>query len=243
MNCSQVAKFLPLYAGHDLSARRESLIMAHLQTCAVCSGAAAEYQDARNLTHHFTPPAFGDEVYAEIRQSVWQHIEAESGFQSRFEALAAWFQPRFAWAAAAALLVTLSVVGLYFLSQRFTVRPGVIAKAPKALEPVNRPGEKTGDDFSDPKGTRETHQADMAGRKRKPGRRLALDRGNSSVAYSPGAQLTKPENSSPVRRGDDLAAGDAERTLRMEIQTRNPKIRIIWFARDTKPAAVHSKGI
>src|SRR5436189_1019853 len=96
MNCSQIEKFLPLYAGHDLSARREQLIAAHLKSCGACAGAATEYREARDLIHSFTPPAFSDELYAEIRKSVWQQIEREPRVPSLFERVAAWFQPRFA---------------------------------------------------------------------------------------------------------------------------------------------------
>ena len=77
MNCKQIEKLLPLYAGHDLSARREQLITTRLQSCAACSATAAEYREARDLLQEFTPPAFSEKAFAEVRKRVWQQIETE----------------------------------------------------------------------------------------------------------------------------------------------------------------------
>src|SRR6476469_1989694 len=129
MNCRQIEKYLPLYAGHDLNESREQLIAAHLQSCDACTEALADFQNARELMHTFGVPSFSDEVYADIRKSVWRQIESESR-STLFAAVAGWFQPRLVWTVAAAMLVTLSVVGVYVLAQKFTVRPKAIAGVP-----------------------------------------------------------------------------------------------------------------
>jgi hypothetical protein len=96
--------------------------------------------------------------------------------------------------------------------------------------------------------------------KRKFGSMTTPDRGNALVAYSPDAQMTVQQKTGaqpsrlPIRASEalalqsannlDLAPRGSEKALRMEIQTRNPNIRIIWFAAsEAKPGAVHSKGI
>src|SRR6185369_14908609 len=76
MNCQQIDEWLPLYASRDLDERREHLVVAHLQTCASCAKAAAEYRETQDLMHGFGVPAVTDEVYAQIRQQVWRRIEA-----------------------------------------------------------------------------------------------------------------------------------------------------------------------
>jgi hypothetical protein len=57
------------------------------------------------------------------------------------------------------------------------------------------------------------------------------DQAGSVAAYSPDAQVTKIESSSPIIGTEnlDLGSGTSAGTLRMEIQTRDPNIRIIWF--------------
>lgn len=241
MNCAQAEKFLPLYASHDLSGSRERLIAAHLQSCAACTEAVADYQTARELMQGFAPPVFGDEVYAKIRQSVWRQIESTPQ-PSSFERVANWFQPRLVWAATAVLLVTLSVVGVYVLAKRTAVRPDIIAIVPRpVLEPQHGSGNDPGNNSSNPnKKTGGLRQADVSKRQRRPGRIVAPDRSIAVAAYSPGAQI---ESSSPIIGTDnlDLGSGSSSGALRMELQTQDPNIRIIWFSQnDAKPVA-HSK--
>jgi len=247
MNCTQIEKLLPLYAGHDVSGRREQLLAAHLQSCTACSSIAAEYRETRDLMPDFTPPFFSEETYAEIRKGVWEQIETESRMPTLFEGMAAWFQPRFIVTAAAALLITVSIVGVYFLTKGSAARPAIVVGVPlTALPYETNAGEKPGTGLSRlNEGIGEPRQADMK-RPRKPDRKVVPDRGNSLVAYSPDAQVTTNESSSPITGADDLDIGarDSSKSLRMEIQTKNPNIRIIWFAqRDPKPAVGNAKGI
>jgi anti-sigma factor RsiW len=176
MNCRQIEKYLPLYAGHDLSGPREQLIAAHLQSCGACTEALADFQNARELMHTFAAPSFSDEVYADIRKRVWRRIESESR-PTLFAAVAAWFQPRLVWTAATALLVTLSVVGVYVLAQKFTVRPKTIAGVPTiGLPSQSGPGENSGSDSSQPERPRRPRQADAPNRRQRPVRMVAPDR-------------------------------------------------------------------
>ena len=240
MHCRQIEKYLPLYAGHDLRGPREQLIAAHLQSCRACTEALADYQNARELMHTFAAPSFSDEVYADIRKSVWRQIESESR-PTLFAALAAWFQPRLVWTAAAALLVTLSAVGVYVLAQKFTVRPKAVAGVPKiVLPPQHGFGENGGSNSSQPERPR-PRQADMPKRQQRPVRIVAPDRSITARAYSPDVQVPKVESSSPIIGADNVDLGSG--SVRMELQTRDPNIRIIWFTQsDSKPVA-HSKGI
>jgi hypothetical protein len=243
MNCTQVKELLPLYAGHDLANNREHLVTAHLQTCAACSLASAAYRDARELMHGFAPPVFGDEVYAEIRQNVWKQIERVPRTRSRFESIAIWFQPRLAWAAAVVLLISVSVAGWYLITKQFAVRSTVVINGPKpeiqpqqemrADHPVNPGGKPL-----------KQRQADIPRRQRKLDRMVAPDRSDSVVAYSPDAQVNQIQSSAPVIGTDNLDLGArGEKTLRMEIQTKNPNIRIIWFAPSEPKPVTPSKGI
>jgi hypothetical protein len=248
MNCKQVNKLLPLYAGHDLAKSREHLVTAHLQTCATCSLAAAAYRDARELMHDFAQPVFGDEVYAEIRKTVWQQIERKPKGRSIFESITVWFGPQFAWAAAAVLMITISIVGLYFINREFTVRPTGIVDIPRTIVPAIGPvpERQAGAPLIPGEGPPNRRLANMPKRQRRPDRMVAPDRGNSLVAYSPDAEGPTVQSSSPVVGTDnrDFAAPGADKTLRMEIQTKNPNIRIIWFSqREPKPLTTPSKGI
>src|SRR4030095_6553534 len=130
MNCAKIQELLPLYAGHDLARAREQLVAAHLQSCAPCSLALDEYREVREQMRDFAPPVFSDEVFSEIRNNVWERIESQPRTQSLFESVAVWFQPRLVWAAAA-LLITISTVGLYLVFKESAVRPTVVVDVPE----------------------------------------------------------------------------------------------------------------
>lgn len=235
MKCTQIQELLPLYAGHDLDERHEQLVTAHLQTCATCSLAADGYREARELMHDFAPPVFGDEIYAEIRKNVWKRIENESPARSLFESMAVWFQPRFAWTAAAAVMITISLVTLYFVVKEFDVRPVNVVSVPRIVTPAMGPPPETrdGGPLIPGEGPRKQRQADRTKRQRKPDRIMAPDSGNSLVAYLPDAQVPTMQNqsfSAPTAGTENLdSAAYDQKTLRMEIQTKDPNIRIIWF--------------
>jgi len=231
MNCSQMEELLPLYAGHDLSTRREQTVTAHLQTCEGCSLAAAEYRDMHGLMRDFASPVFGEEVYAEIRKNVRERIESQPQAASILESIAAWFQPRLAWAGATALMIIVSFVGLYFVVKEFNVQPVVIVAVPKVGPAFGPAAEVQGGVSSHPdKGTLKQRQANVPKRLRRPDRMVAPDRGNSLVTYSPDVEATTMQSSSPIIGTDNLdTAARDPKPLRMEIQTKDPNIRIIWF--------------
>jgi Putative zinc-finger len=250
MNCSQIEKFLPLYAGHDLDRRREHLVETHLETCVGCAVAVADYRAARELVRGLTLRVVGDDVYSEIRNNVWRRIERESR-PSFFQSITVWFQPRFVWTAAAAtLLIAVSIIGIYVVAQRSAMQTAAVANQPREVNQpkneaverlVNGPVDEREDNSIPPQ-----RQAGVLKRRGKPDHLRAPDRGNSLVAYLPDTQVARSESSSPIvaREDSEFAAPNSEKSLRLEIQTNNPNIRIIWFAQQAaKPAAVHSKGI
>lgn len=249
MNCSQVEKLLPLFAGHDLDEERIRSINEHLQMCARCAGTATEYHDTRQLLEE-SAPAFAEDVYREIRQSVWRRIEAESKPQSLSEMFAGWFRPGLVWAVATTLLIVVSVA-IYLNGKRMSVREPVAAGTPKTNFEPKEGGGRSGNDEREAvtspvdRGSNK-HLKDARQYQRKFDRQTASYQVNALAVRSPDAQPSKVEAPAPVDAsgGADVAVRDAEKTLRMEIQTRNPNIRIIWFARqDAKPASPNSKGI
>jgi hypothetical protein len=248
MNCTRVEKLLPLYAGHDLDERREHLVATHLQSCTACTRAVVDYREAREFVRGLTPPAVSDDVYSEIRNNVWRRIEAE-GRPSLFQSMAAWFRPQFVWAtAAAALFITVSALGIYLVAKRSSIRPEAIANKPKeVIQQKTDPDERRASGPLNPQEEiPQPRQAGVPKRQGKPDHLRAPDRANSFVVSPPDTQIVRTQSSSPIIGKDDsdFAVPNSEKSLRMEIQTKNPNIRIIWFAQqDPKPAAGHAKGI
>lgn len=253
MNCKQVEKMLPLFVGRDLDARSERLVTTHVESCAACSAAAAEYRQTRELLQEFAPPAFSEDVYAGIRQNVWRQIEAESTTVSMSELIAGWFRPRVIWVAASALLVAVLVSGIVLIGNRSTPQPKVAVNASemnrdgsnKQIAAVPPRDTSTPSPLAPREAVKGPRQAYLRHSERKGDRNRSPDRLNTLVANAPDAL---PNTSGSPRLGtssdsDPSPARDSAKTLRMEIQTKDPNIRIIWFAqRDTKPVSHNSKG-
>jgi hypothetical protein len=180
---------------------------------------------------------------------VWQQIEAESNGPSTWNLFTAVFQPRLAWAAVSVALIAIFGLGIYFMGTRRNNSPalgvanvehdGNQPKEPASTGTINKAPSPVVEEEQDP-GER---QVDKRPQKRRLDRYVAPDRPrlavNSPDAFSPAAETSSPAVDSKTG-GDTLQ----EKALRMEMQTRDPNIRIIWFSpRDTKPVSPNSKGI
>lgn len=232
MNCKQLDELLPLYAGRDLDEKRARLVSEHVQICTNCARVAGEYQDAVELAQHFAPPVFSDNVYASVRRQVMQQIEAEPTAPLLPQMFVSWFRPRMTWAIASAVVV--AVLAFYFVVNRGADnRPTAINQGTVSH---NERGPSQGPEApatasATPSATSETNPP----RHSKPKRVRNLLR--TGVIATHRGNSAEP-NSLPVN--DSVP----EQTLRVEIQTKDPNIRIIWFSQsNSKPALPNSKGI
>jgi hypothetical protein len=232
MKCKHVQELLPLYIGGDLEGKRQRLITAHVESCAVCAGSVNEYRETKRLMEHYAPPPFSEAVYTGVRQQVLREIERDSPAPPLTQLVASWFRPRITWALATALLLAVSVLALYFIADRKNDRQQL----------ANVPGSVDGVKQDEPPNVRS--QKDYLGR---PVRRdasrgavtppmLARSSARTRLSLIPkkvrrsSLAGTSPANSSADPA--DLFLGTpiiSEKTLRVEMQTRDPNIRIIWF--------------
>jgi hypothetical protein len=252
MNCKQTAELLPLYAGRDLDAERERLVTAHLESCAACGSAAVEYRESRQLLQDYVPPVFSEDVFAEIRQNVWRQIETESTRRPSWEAITGLFRPRPAWALAAGVLIFALLFGFYLIAHRSTgpqQMPGTYSASKPSLRdpepPAPLPAPKVllppGDSKENPGAERFVGNRPI----HRPHRNRLVESNSATVAVS--APSPKTDNSSSANSAvqfDVRSDLKPENPLRMEIQTKNPNIRIIWFSQpDRKRVSTTSKGI
>lgn len=242
MNCKQIQELLPLYVGRDLEDKRARLIATHLQSCTGCAGSAAEYEETRRLLQGFAPPTFAEATYDGIRQQVWREIEREEArARSLPELIAGLFRPRLSWAVATAVLVAVSLFAFYFIANRGNERREVAEVQPKASP--QRPGATAS--TSPSPALRENSAPSNQGADRNKGsdnvlagsgdptrptpRRKRLEKtverqAVAVVTPSRGVGPSLQTNASPQN------PGDSEKMLRVEMQTKDPNIRIIWFS-------------
>jgi len=254
MNCKNVQELLPLYVGRDLEEKATQTITAHLQSCADCAGAVSEYRETRQLLQQFAPPQFSEAVYDEIRQSVLSEIAGEATVPALSRWLETLFRPRLRWAVATALLLAFAVFALYFTANRSANQTN---SQPQVAGISRTPDGTTLDDQSKSQSSAVSavpSGRDSNGRNTSAGTTIAgpVDRArrsqqrrsagapverNNTVAVSTAAARTMTDDTSPA--GNNVAEPGASsiddsatsaKTLRMEIQTKDPNIRIIWFA-------------
>ncbi len=257
MNCKQTEELLPLYAGRDLEEKRATLVNEHIQTCAACARVADEYRESIQLTEQFAPPVFNEAVYAQMRERVLREIETKAMAPAASQTIASLFLPRIRWATATVLLIVVSTFAFYFIMNRrndeqLAEKPPPAKVQPEAKEPPNsRPQHDKLADLPPVLNTGGKNQqlAGVPPSRQKRSRNTLADRMNTVRAKSPdpistaGSVSSQPGSApgSMVSPHRDSAA--LVKTLRVEIQTKDPKIRIIWFVQpETKPIIPGSKG-
>ena len=241
MNCKHVQELLPLYIGRDLEENYTRMIAAHMQSCVECAGSADEYRETRQLLQQFTPPLFSEAVYAGIRQRVLREIEREATAPGLSRLLESLFRPRLRWAVATALLIAVFLFAFYFTANRranLTNDRQQLADSRRTVD-VPTPSSIKESEGLPPASTVQRPVRGLAGGIHQPQRRKSpaavADRTRSVAVNTPDARSkiagSAPEGSSGSEP-DAAAARDStasEKPLRVEMQTRDPNIRIIWF--------------
>lgn len=230
MNCKQVQKLLPLSVGRDLDERREQMVEAHLQSCLECVDKAKEFRETREVLRDYESPAISQEVYADIRRRVIREIEAESTRPAPPQFVASLFRPRLTWALASGLIIV-SMLAIFFTATRRNVEPIPGDKHRATVYPMvkHEPDQRSAGEKQTLLTTHEPHANDSRLIKvprfqPRKSRDLITDRDTKVAGVSPQTNLAEP-SIFPTR---DSAA--SEKPVRLEIQTSDPNIRIIWFS-------------
>ena len=220
MNCKNVEPLLSLYVGRDLEEEHSRLVAAHLQTCTKCALAADEYAGAGQLLHGYEPPFFSDEIYAGIREQVLNEIERESHapvrpgiFSQLFLALV---QPRMRWITAAVLLA-ISVTVLYLSRKPLRQLPNEQQAAVRTVEP------NQAESRPDLRSENSNGSAGSSSLSRKQQVRTATTRRPITSK--------RETNDRVVQRTVSVSqSSSTPAPLRVEMQTSDRNIRIIWLS-------------
>jgi Putative zinc-finger len=246
MQCTHVEKLIPLFAGDDLPAREADALRRHLESCENCRRLAAEFEESRDWLCGFAAPQIDEAMLDGVRDSVLRDI-------GRIENRARWLQwiipgwnLRFAFATSLALLLAGALLGLEINRRQSPHNPNSDrAEAQKGgSDQVKLPPGKTPDGQA-----KNGKQAAFRNTDRRKIKRESTKRGpgESQLSEEPMVgldlvtQLTDTvEPATDPSVAPDTAGADPDAgldALRIEIQTADPNIRIIWFARksDSSP--------
>jgi Putative zinc-finger len=223
MSCDLAGKLVPLYVESDLSPRRMARVRRHLEGCLACRALLEEYRASQRWLHAARTPEIGGAALEGLRRAVWQRIAAlpaRSALERRLDRVWAGLRRWAAQPAMAALVVFAVVAGSLTLSG--VTRPAGRAE-PGAAQQI---GERAG------------HPGDGL---------VGDDAWLGEHAPGDGDDLPEPmlaqasfedgaEDGEPGDRGDGDERGAASEAVPVEIQTRDPNVRILWFA----PAGDHA---
>jgi hypothetical protein len=239
MRCTHAEKLIPLFAGDDLPAREADALRRHLESCANCRRLAGEFEESRDWMRSFAAPQFDNTVLDGMRDSVLRDI-------GRIENRGRWLQwivpgwnLRFAFAASLALLLIGVLLGLMINRRQPPHDPQSNQARVKegGDNQVELPPDKTPDDRAKNDKRIATGKPDRRRSERKaikPG--LNEPQQTEEQVVEPDLIAHNMDATEPATNqsdGHDLADTDPDANrnmLRIEIQTADPNIRIIWFA-------------
>ena len=233
LNCKRTARMISLYVAGDLVGAPEREVAAHLAACDGCRQLAEEFTESSSLlTQAGTPPEFGAEFYAEIRDAVLGEIARDQILSKP-----SLFRPRWLYATAFAALVIVSGVMLQHFAGSRREPPRDLARAsPVTVRPTSGPTEVPS--------PRKKHE--RTGKPSAPADRL-LARANPRGSARQFETVTRPEELVATQAALDsstqiepamqsstivgpVALEASSQVSRIEIQTADPNIRIIWLS-------------
>jgi hypothetical protein len=243
MKCRRIEKLIPLYVGGDLAPGVADRVTSHLEWCGRCNWLADEFKESHNWLQSGEEPVFDQAALNALKAGVLIRIPETSPKPSLMSSLMQHWTRRQIFALAAATLVVFGMVLLYVYQSR--TRNNVTL--PKSAE--SNPGKELVRPAERRPGV-EKDKTRVAGsrRRRHPSQRRNYANARNrrpelekSTAVQPGANARETQAGVPPENSTaDLGGSPA--MLRIEIQTNDPKIRIIWFApketdsHQTKPA-------
>ena len=231
MNCKRIEELLPLYVGHDLGEERARLVTAHVRSCTQCARSAREYRETNQLLQRFEPPQFSEAAYMAVRNSVLREIERETSATTLLKFIARPFQPRPMWAVSTALLLAVCLFAYYFIAKRTSgqrYEEVNVASQPDKLKDLPAP---SGRDLKPARAGTAGALPALATSSHKP--RLNLTVWHSKRAgEAPDAVPVREAQYSQVepKGATPNTSATSDKTLRLEIQTNDRNIRIIWFS-------------
>jgi anti-sigma factor RsiW len=221
MSCDPIRSMIPLYVEGDLPGRRAERVRRHLEDCLSCRSLLEGYKASQRALHTLGAPRIAGGTLDELRRTVWKRLATlppRSALGRRIDR--AWVTLR-QWTAqpAMAALVVFVVVGGSFALSRVSgpgTRPDLHAGQPgRHVEEALAPDDPLADEH-------------VAGDGEEGAELIA------QATFDEAGDMGEP----PAEPAGDEATGNDE-SLRIEIQTRDPNVRIIWFS----PTGEHPAGV
>ena len=235
MRCTHAEKLIPLFAGDDLPAREADALRRHLKSCPNCRRLAAEFEESRDWLRGFAAPQFDEAMLDGVRSSVLRNIVAIENRARWLQWIVPGWNLRFT-ASVAVLLLTVFVATYAYRGRK----PQTIPDTGNVVKINSGGGQKHS--TGDARRNDEVNPSPVPAQRLPPNRerRINENRGVKPVRLPDIAVVNAPIippiiNIGPVFEplpGSDMAMHDAvfnREMTRIEFQTADPNIRIIWL--------------
>jgi hypothetical protein len=240
MRCAQAEKLIPLFVGDDLPVEQAVELRGHLESCAQCQRLVVEFEASRNWLINLSAPEFDEATLAGVRDRALEEIGRIEERPRLLEWILPSWNPRFVFAASMATLMLIAALGAFVYWGQQS-RP---ANLDQTMANKNNGGNKvespqTGSPDNDQLNN-DDRIAGTAPPQRKHGRKpikrdLSLLPRVKIQPVEPDLIAQSPTETEPA--SDQSVKADLTKTdlavnrnmLRIEIQTADPNIRIIWL--------------
>lgn len=241
MDCRRIEELIPLFVEDDLDAEAMQKVSNHLNACAVCSQLVSEYSASQAWLRTYEVPEFDKRFFSDLQKSVMREIEQQQSRPSWLQRLAERWQQNPVFAMALVMLILAGAFVFAMYEGRTKVEP-----PDEVISDDRKPQDNAPQKVTEPvAGTSES---------RTVGNRRAVKHYLKRVQPRPLdkiideplpvviQQSLEPLDSLAINIFEDTSAiksldfGEVTESqmqptgTRIEFQTSDPNIRIIWFA-------------
>lgn len=215
MTCRKIQELIPLHVGDDLPSREQAVVDSHLAWCGACRDCYAEHRASRDWLRAHSAPVLDGAMLDRLRRSVGDHVRRD------LQRPTAWRWAERIWVEvrrrAAQPMLTMAALILLAFGAVSVARFGQERQHPvvTATAPPPAPAPPVEHDVPD----LDDHSAGLAPR----------------PEMVSGPILAGAANAAAAETGESQDDG-----LRIEIQTKDPNVRIIWFTSREAVAAMEN---
>lgn len=241
MRCTTTENLLPLYVEGDLAEDEMQTVRAHLSSCDSCRRTEEEFRASQSRLHAFRAPEFGEEFYKSIRGAVMSEIRSRPPKPVYFfQDVRAHLPARPAMAALAVSSLVVCALLFYGVRYRFSNSGSHLVAVENGLRELN-PSQYDGSNGSSKTGVAIKRERERAERQSgssygSPARQNLATVSQKDMRSGTTVPVRTNETSAAVRKsatasGASDSAAPTQAVARIEIQTSDPNIRIIWLGR------------
>ncbi|MDX2043808.1 MAG: zf-HC2 domain-containing protein [Acidobacteriota bacterium] len=248
MKCEHIEQLIPLYVGGDLEPPEADDLRHHLTGCALCRRLNEEFQASHTWLSTFAVPEFDEASFATLRASVLSQIERQEKRGSWIHWLLPKWNPRLVLAVSTAALVAVTALSVAVYRKQIAPPKKTVGNLVAETGIPVSTGDGQSVTLAENRLSSNGNSTATGGKRRFPGSKTpepalpeeALNNGGLSFPLEPpvtGPEQAESETTTAVEPEDK----EPKEMLRIELQTADPNIRIIWLTPKSAPTESNTK--